>query len=167
MIAPSASDDAALRRLAERVGEALLRSRQRLTSAESCTGGWVAKCVTDIPGSSQWFGRGYVCYSNEAKMELLGVAPGVLETFGAVSRPCAEQMAVGALHAAHADIAVAVTGIAGPDGGSAEKPVGLVWFALAQSAAAPRSERRLFSGDREAIRRAAVATALELLLTRP
>jgi nicotinamide-nucleotide amidase len=101
--------------------------------AESCTGGWVAKCLTDIPGSSQWFER-------------------------------VEQMAAGALHDSGADLAVAITGIAGPDGGSPDKPVGLVWFALAQRAAPPVALQRQFAGDREAIRRAAVATALRLVI---
>ncbi len=138
-------------------------------TAESCTGGWLAKCLTDVAGSSHWFERGYVTYSNRAKQECLGVAPEVLETFGAVSQPTAEQMAAGALHAGGAHIAVAITGIAGPDGGSPQKPVGLVWLALAQRAsleAAPGSyaEERRFSGDREAVRRAAVRRALELVL---
>jgi len=156
--------DQALRLLAEQAGALLLAGRRRLATAESCTGGWVAKCLTDIAGSSQWFERGYVTYSNAAKEQSIGVAPGVIEAFGAVSRPAAEQMAAGALHASGADVAVAITGIAGPDGGSAEKPVGLVWFALAQRAAAPLVEQRQFAGDREAIRRAAVATALKLVI---
>jgi len=148
------------------VGETLLRAGWRAVTAESCTGGWVAKCLTDVPGSSRWFERGYVTYSNLAKEQSLGVATAVIETFGAVSRPAAEQMAAGALHASGADLAVAVTGIAGPDGGSLEKPVGLVWFAVASRGASAlvRAEERRFSGDREAIRRAAVARALELLL---
>ena len=148
------------------MGETLLRAGWRAVTAESCTGGWVAKCLTDVPGSSRWFERGYVTYSNLAKEQSLGVATAVIETFGAVSRPAAEQMAAGALHASGADLAVAVTGIAGPDGGSLEKPVGLVWFAVASRGASAlvRAEERRFSGDREAIRRAAVARALELLL---
>ncbi len=124
----------------------------------------MAKCLTDIAGSSQWFERGYVTYSNESKAQSIGVAASVIETFGAVSRPTAEQMAAGALHASGADMVVAVTGIAGPDGGSADKPVGLVWFALAQRTAAPVAIQQRFVGDREAIRRAAVATALEMLI---
>src|SRR5580658_9356705 len=124
--------DGGLRSLAEAAGRLLLAAGKRVATAESCTGGWVAKCLTDIPGSSQWFERGYVTYSNLAKEQAIGVAPGVLESFGAVSRATVEQMAAGALHASGAELAVAVTGIAGPDGGSADKPVGLVWFALAQ-----------------------------------
>jgi len=161
---PDDLSDQALRSLAEKAGALLLANRRRVATAESCTGGWVAKCLTDIAGSSQWFERGYVTYSNPAKEQSIGVAHGVIETFGAVSRPTAEQMAAGALHASGADVAVAITGIAGPDGGSADKPVGLVWFALAQRVAAPVAEQHRFAGDREAIRRAAVATALRLVI---
>ena len=150
--------DSALQALAVQAGTLLLAQRRRVATAESCTGGWLAKCLTDIPGSSQWFERGYVTYSNPAKEQSLGVAPGVIETFGAVSRPTVEQMAAGALHASGADLAVAITGIAGPDGGSPDKPVGLVWFALAQRGAPPVVLQQQFAGDREAIRRAAVAT---------
>jgi nicotinamide-nucleotide amidase len=156
--------DIALRALAERLAGLLLASRRRVAVAESCTGGWLAKCLTDIPGSSQWFERGYVTYSNAAKEQALGVAATVIETFGAVSRPAAEQMAAGALHASGAELAVAITGVAGPDGGTVAKPVGLVWFALAQRAGEPRALEQRFGGDREAVRRAAVATALRLLL---
>ena len=156
--------DGALRRLAETAGALLLAAGRRIATAESCTGGWVAKCLTDIAGSSQWFERGYVTYSDLAKEQSIGVAASVIETFGAVSRPTVEQMAAGALHDSGADIAVAITGIAGPDGGSAEKPVGLVWFALAQRTAPPVAVQQQFAGDREAVRRAAVATALRLLI---
>jgi nicotinamide-nucleotide amidase len=156
--------DGALRVLAERAGNLLLAKQRRVATAESCTGGWVAKCLTDIPGSSQWFERGYVTYSNQAKEQSLGVASGVIATFGAVSRPTSEQMAAGALHASGADLAVAITGIAGPDGGTAEKPVGLVWFALASRWAPLLSQQHLFKGDREAIRRASVAAALRLVI---
>jgi nicotinamide-nucleotide amidase len=159
--------DAALRTLAERAGTVLLERRRRVVVAESCTGGWVAKCLTDIPGSSQWFERGFVTYSNSAKEQSLGVAASVLETFGAVSRPAAEQMAAGALHHSAAALAVAITGIAGPDGGTPEKPVGLVWFARAQHEGAPLALEEHFEGDREAIRRAAVATALRLIIAAP
>lgn len=156
--------DSALRWLAERAGEALLAKRLRVASAESCTGGWVAKCLTDVPGSSQWFERGYVTYSNLAKEQSIGVAAEVISSFGAVSRPVVEQMAAGALHASGAELAVAITGVAGPAGGSAEKPVGLVWFALASRDAPPLARQHQFAGDREAIRRAAVATALRMLI---
>ena len=164
MATQQACDDNALRSLAERAGQMLLARRWRVASAESCTGGWVAKCLTDIPGSSQWFERGYVTYSNQAKEQSIGVSPEVLVTFGAVSRPVVEQMAAGALHASGAQLALAITGIAGPDGGSDDKPVGLVWFALASRTAPPVARQHQFDGDREAIRRAAVATALQMVI---
>jgi nicotinamide-nucleotide amidase len=157
-------DDAVLKALAERAGQRLLAGGRTLALAESCTGGWVAKCLTDVPGSSRWFERGYVTYSNAAKQQSLGVAAEVLQTFGAVSRPAAEQMAAGALHASGADLAVAITGIAGPDGGTADKPVGLVWFARTQRGVAAIAIEERFTGDREAVRRAAVATALRLII---
>jgi len=156
--------DSALRALAERAGKLLLAKRRRIATAESCTGGWVAKCLTDVPGSSQWFERGYVTYSNDAKEQSISVAASVIATFGAVSRPTVEQMAAGALHASGADLAVAITGIAGPDGGSPDKPVGLVWLALASRHAAPIVQQHFFKGDRETIRRASVAAALNLLI---
>lgn len=162
-------DDAELARLAQAVAHGLLATGRRLATAESCTGGWLAKCLTDIAGSSQWFERGYVTYSNAAKEQALGVAPEVLATFGAVSRQTAEQMAAGALSASGADIAVAITGIAGPGGGSPGKPVGLVWIALAvhrgDGIVASRSEEHVFRGEREAIRRASVAAALRVIGT--
>ncbi len=160
-------DDAQLGELARRVAEGLLAAGRRVVTAESCTGGWLAKCLTDIAGSSTWFERGYVTYSNAAKEQALGVASEVIDTFGAVSRQAAEQMAGGALHASGADVAVAITGIAGPGGGSAVKPVGLVWIVVAARAAGGRIESRAeehrFDGDREAIRRASVAAALRLI----
>ena len=156
--------DMALRSLSERVGAVLFATQRRLAVAESCTGGWLAKCLTDIPGSSQWFERGYVTYSNAAKQQALGVSASVIETFGAVSRPTAEQMAAGALHASGADLALAITGVAGPDGGSAAKPVGLVWLALARREAPGHTLEQRFGGDRERVRRAAVGAALRLLL---
>ena len=157
----------ALRALAERAGQRLLATQRRLAVAESCTGGWLAKCLTDVPGSSQWFERGYVTYSNAAKQQALAVSASVIETFGAVSRPTAEQMAAGALHASGAQLALAITGVAGPDGGTAAKPVGLVWLALAQRNGTCHALEQHFSGDREAVRRAAVAAALRLLLAAP
>ncbi len=157
-------DDQQLNELARRAGEELLQRQQTVVVAESCTGGWVAKCLTDIPGSSRWFERGYVTYSNAAKQQTLRVAAAVLEAFGAVSRPAAEQMASGALHLSGASVAVAITGIAGPDGGTSEKPVGLVWFARARRDGTAVAVEEHFGGDREAIRRAAVATALRLII---
>jgi nicotinamide-nucleotide amidase len=157
--------DSALRALAERAGHLLLSQQRRVATAESCTGGWLAKCLTDIPGSSQWFERGYVTYSNAAKEQSIRVSAGDLETFGAVSRTVVEQMAMGALEASSADFAIAITGIAGPDGGSAEKPVGLVWLALGdRRQPSPIVQRHQFSGDRESIRRASVAAALRMLI---
>jgi nicotinamide-nucleotide amidase len=165
MLPPILDDgDAALGVLSVRAGALLLAARWRVALAESCTGGWLAKCLTDIAGSSQWFERGYVTYSNQAKEQSLGVAPTVIETFGAVSRPTAEQMAAGALHSSGADLALAVTGIAGPDGGTPGKPVGLVWFALAGRAVRLSALERRFPGDREAVRRGAVATGLGLII---
>jgi nicotinamide-nucleotide amidase len=159
--------DAALRALAERAGAVLFARQHRVAVAESCTGGWLAKCLTDIPGSSQWFECGYVTYSNAAKEQALGVAASVIESFGAVSRPTVEQMATGALHYSGAALAVAITGVAGPDGGTPTRPVGLVWFARAQRAGALTALEERFSGDREAVRRAAVATALRLIIAAP
>ncbi len=156
--------EAGLRALAERAGSELLVRGARLAVAESCTGGWLAKCLTDVPGSSQWFERGFVTYSNASKAQSLGVAPAVIETFGAVSRPTAEQMAAGALSHSEATVALAITGIAGPDGGTTEKPVGLVWFARALRDGAPLAIEQRFGVGREQVRRAAVATALRLLI---
>jgi len=157
-------DDAALRALAEQAGNALRARGQRVAVAESCTGGWLAKCLTDIPGSSHWFERGFVTYSDAAKEQALGVAGEVIRTFGAVSQPTAEQMAAGTLHVSEAALAIAITGIAGPDGGTVQKPVGLVWFARAQRGQPPLAIEQRFNGDREAVRRAAVATALRLII---
>jgi nicotinamide-nucleotide amidase len=132
-------------------------------TAESCTGGMIISVLTDIPGSSSMVDRGFVTYSNDAKIEMLGVSPVTLDAHGAVSRETALEMAAGALARSHADIALAVTGIAGPDGGSAEKPVGLVWFGLAQTGRPPVTERRQFENNgRDFIRRETVRTALEL-----
>jgi len=160
-------DDARLAALAQAVAQGMLAAGRRLVTAESCTGGWLAKCLTDIAGSSQWFERGYVTYSNAAKEQTLGVAAEVLTTFGAVSRQSAEQMAAGALHASGAALAIAITGIAGPGGGTPDKPVGLVWIALAmrskEGGIRSRAEEYRFDGDREAIRRASVGAALQLI----
>jgi len=134
----------------------------RLVTAESCTGGLIAALLTAIPGSSEVFERGFVTYSNAAKSELLGVRPETLASFGAVSEEVAREMARGALGAAPADLALAVTGIAGPGGGSAEKPVGLVWFGLARRGAV-WAARCHFGGGREEVRRAAMRHGIELL----
>lgn len=135
----------------------------RSATAESCTGGLIIALLTDIPGSSSMVDRGFVTYSNEAKMEMLGVAQATLDAHGAVSRETALEMAAGALANSHAGIALAVTGIAGPDGGSEEKPVGLVWFGIASQGRQPHAERRVFENwGRDFIRRETVRTALEL-----
>ncbi len=144
-------------------GRALLAAGLTVVTAESCTGGGLASALTDLPGSSQWFERGYVTYSNEAKMQDLGVERVALETHGAVSAAVAEQMALGALQASGADLAVGITGVAGPEGGSLEKPVGLVYLALGRRGGGVRVVRELFAGERAEVRRAAVAAALRLL----
>ncbi len=158
------SSDRQLFALSKRVGEALQERGLKLVLAESCTGGWLAKCVTDVPGSSAWFDRGFVVYSNAAKMELLGVSDGTLSHFGAVSREVAFEMASGALAHSHADIAVSTTGIAGPTGGTPEKPVGTVWIGWFWEEKGFSANRFHFEGDREAVRREAVAAALSGLL---
>lgn len=135
-----------------------------VAAAESCTGGMIAAALTDAPGSSAVFERGFVTYSNEAKAEMLGVPMTLILAHGAVSGEVAQAMAQGALARSRADIAVSVTGIAGPDGGSAEKPVGLVWFGLATRAGAARVERRVFAqGSRDFVRAKATETALTLI----
>jgi len=160
MSAHAPPSDGTLASLARALGEALLARGWRAATAESCTGGWVAKAMTDVPGCSRWFGAGFVTYADEAKVRDLGVADAVLAEHGAVSEAAARAMAEGARRRAGAEVAVAVSGIAGPGGGSAAKPVGTVWFAWAFPSSV-RSEQRLFGGDRDAIRRHAVAHALE------
>ncbi len=155
--------DEALLRKAETVLEAYKARDWMLATAESCTGGLIAGCLTEISGSSAVVERGFVTYTNAAKREMLGVPAGTLERVGAVSAEVAEAMAAGALARAPVQAAVAVTGVAGPTGGSAEKPVGLVYFGLAVAGREPRQLRRLFDGDRGRIRRDSVATALDLL----
>ncbi len=151
--------------LAEQAGRALRTAGWRLATAESCTAGWIAKALTDVPGSSQWVECGYVTYSNAAKARDLGVAARTLEAHGAVSEAVVREMARGALRVSGAQVAVAVSGIAGPDGGSPGKPVGTVWFAVAASSMPePRCVVRQFAGDREAVRRQSVAHALRQVL---
>jgi len=149
--------------LAARVGERLRAKRALLVTAESCTGGWVSQAVTAIAGSSDWFERGFVVYSNAAKEQMLGVSRATLQRHGAVSEQTAQELARGALEHSRGTIALSVTGVAGPGGGSAEKPIGLVWFAWATKQAL-RSESRRFAGDREAVRRQSVVRALEGVL---
>ena len=158
--------DAELLALAERVGLRLKAQGLMLATAESCTGGLIAGAVTDIGGSSAWFERGFVTYSNEAKQEMLGVSPMCLQQYGAVSEPTAREMAAGALVHSTADFAVAVTGIAGPSGGTAEKPVGMVCFGWAVRGSSTEAETRHFAGDRAQVRKETVRHALEGILKR-
>lgn len=160
-------DDSQLLDLATRVGRRLLAAGRRMVTAESCTAGWIAKAMTDVAGSSQWFECGYVTYSNGAKVRDLGVSQQTLNEHGAVSEATVREMAQGALRLAGADVAVAVSGIAGPDGGVPGKPVGTVWFATAHRRGEDivvESRRQLFERDREANRRRSVEFALELIL---
>ena len=150
--------------LAARLGEALLARQQAVATAESCTGGWVAMALTAIPGSSRWFERGFVTYSNEAKQEMLGVRATTLNSHGAVSAATVTEMAAGALQHSRAHWSVAISGIAGPDGGSADKPVGTVWFAWQGPDGRQHGERRQFDGDRREVREQATRHAIEGLL---
>lgn len=154
-----------LEALAAELGEAMQRCGWILTTAESCTGGWLAQAVTSVAGSSAWFDRGFVTYSNAAKQDMLGVSPETLDQFGAVSEATAREMVQGALAHSAAQLAIAITGIAGPGGGSAEKPVGLVCFAWGVSGHACASATQQFSGDRRQVRAASVGFALRQLRT--
>lgn len=151
--------------LAERVGLVMKDKGLWLATAESCTGGGIAAAVTDVPGSSAWFDRGFVTYSNAAKQELLGVDADTLTQHGAVSEAVVRAMASGALAGSMADVAVAVSGIAGPDGGTQDKPVGTVWIAWAWRNRTVRAEKFLFPGGRSAVREATVFAALKGILT--
>lgn len=151
---------------ARQLGQLLVSKNALLAVAESCTGGLIAKTLTDVAGSSQWFERGLVTYSNRAKAELLGVSPELLEQFGAVSRECALAMARGLLVMTPADCGVAVTGIAGPGGGTPKKPVGLVWVAWAQRGGPVTAKRLLLKGSRASIRQKAAEAALAGLISR-
>lgn len=159
-------DQRSLEVLAADVGELLLVNGQRLATAESCTGGWVAHCLTAIAGSSGWFERGFVTYSNEAKIELLDVDADSLAAHGAVSESTAVAMALGALRHSRADWALAITGVAGPAGGSPGRPVGTVCFAWAGPDERMNAETRRFPGNREAVRAQSVRHALLGLLRR-
>lgn len=164
MTADSCSREALLERLAE----GLTRRNKRVATAESCTGGGVACAMTDMAGSSRWFERGFVSYSNEAKTEQLSVPAETIARFGAVSEEVAAAMATGALRHSRADFGVAVTGIAGPDGGSADKPVGTVCFGWSrrdgEREREPKTRRVLFAGNRQQVREQSVETALQGLL---
>ncbi|HEU5443748.1 MAG TPA: nicotinamide-nucleotide amidase [Steroidobacteraceae bacterium] len=164
---PAALTDGQLYALAETVGRELQGAGWRVVTAESCTAGWIAKALTDVPGSSQWVDSGYVTYSNTAKMRDVGVTARTLAEHGAVSEATVREMANGALRAAGVEMAIAVSGIAGPDGGTTEKPVGTVWFGIATRESrgpAAACELRRFTGDREQVRRQSVEYALRLAL---
>jgi nicotinamide-nucleotide amidase len=154
----------ALLSLAVLVGGRLKAARELLVTAESCTGGWVAQSVTAVGGSSEWFERGFVTYSNASKEELLGVRRETLERHGAVSEETAREMALGALAASRGTFALAITGVAGPTGGTPAKPVGMVCLAWASKDGSVRSETRHFTGDRETVRRQSVMRALQGVL---
>lgn len=148
-------------KLAEQLGRLLKASGKTIATAESCTGGWIAQTITEIPGSSVWFDRGFVTYSNAAKVQMLGISVQLLEDYGAVSAEAATAMAAAALTHSNADIAVAVTGIAGPDGGTQEKPVGTVFIAWAHKSGAAKVVKKQFSGNRRQIREQTVKSAIE------
>ncbi|MSQ71463.1 MAG: nicotinamide-nucleotide amidohydrolase family protein [Betaproteobacteria bacterium] len=158
--------DELLTTLATLAGARLQARGVLLATAESCTGGWVAEAVTAIAGSSAWFDRGFVTYSNEAKQEMLGVSAATLERYGAVSEATAREMAAGALRHSRAGIALAITGVAGPAGGSAEKPVGMVCLSWSTKAGGTDALTRRFDGDRYAVRRQAVICALQGVIER-
>ncbi|HEY8035474.1 MAG TPA: CinA family protein [Methylobacter sp.] len=149
--------------LAKQLGRLLKANGKTVATAESCTGGWIAQTITEVPGSSAWFDRGFVTYSNAAKVQMLGVSPQTLEKYGAVSAETATEMAAGALAHSDADVAVAVTGIAGPDGGTPEKPVGTVFIAWAHKHKNGTAKviRKQLSGNRRQIREQTVRDAME------
>ena len=159
--------DQDLYQLAEEVGRGARATRWRIVTAESCTAGWIAKALTDVAGSSQWVDSGYVTYSNTAKVRDVGVSPATLAEHGAVSEATVREMANGALRATGVEMAIAVSGIAGPEGGTPEKPVGTVWFGIATPPArgpAAVCECRRFAGNRDQVRRQSVEHALQLAL---
>ncbi|TCV02218.1 nicotinamide-nucleotide amidase [Samsonia erythrinae] len=156
--------EADILRLSSLVGEKLKVQGATLTCAESCTGGGLAKSITDIAGCSSWFNYGFVTYSNLAKQRLVNVGSETLERYGAVSEEVVTEMAAGALHAADADFAVSVSGIAGPDGGTEEKPVGTVWFGFTDKQGRSLTRKMQFSGDRNAVRLQSIHFALQTLL---
>ena len=149
--------------LAETLGNALSQCDAKVTAAESCTGGGVAHAITGVAGSSKWFDCGFVTYANSAKHKILGVSPEILNSEGAVSEPVVAQMAAGAIAAVGADFAVAISGIAGPGGGTAEKPVGTVWFCWTGPQGS-LTQKHCFSGDRHQVREQAITICLKQLL---
>ena len=155
---------AALAARAEQLLTACRQQKIKIATAESCTGGLIAGCLTAVAGSSEVVERGFVTYSNEAKMEMIGVPADLIERVGAVSEEVSRAMAEGALEHSHAQLSLAVTGVAGPGGGTAEKPVGLVHISCARIGGATRHERHIYTGDRDAVRMATVETALDMAL---
>ena len=153
--------DQELRQLAAEVTNHLSLMRLVVVTAESCTGGWLAKVLTDTAGSSKWFDRGFITYSNASKIDLLGVSPAILNSWGAVSEQTARAMAEGARRRGIGNLAVSISGIAGPNGGSPQKPVGTVWFAWSHTGQGVIAAHRRFDGDRASVRRQAVMTALK------
>ena len=160
------TDGDSINTLAVALVDELIAADRRVATAESCTGGWIAKAITDVAGSSACFSYGIVSYGNDAKSSLLGVLPATLAEHGAVSEAVVLEMVGGAIRVSGADLAVAVSGIAGPDGGSEEKPVGTVWLAWRVGDHPPTARRMCFSGDREAVRRQTVILALQGLRER-
>lgn len=148
---------------ATKLGHYLNQTHTCIVTAESCTGGWLAQCITDIAGSSAWFDRGFITYSNESKVEMLAVQSETIEKYGAVSAEVARQMTQGALQNSLADYAIAITGVAGPTGGSPEKPVGTVYIAWQKRAQPAQVTLENYSGNRQGVRRQAVYTALNLI----
>ena len=156
--------DKQLYQLAECVGAALKAKGMMLATAESCTGGWIAQAVTAVPGSSEWFERGFVTYTYISKREMLGVKSATLDAHGAVSEQTVREMTAGALERSHAQVAVSVSGTAGPSGGTPQKPLGTVCIGWGAKDGALQSATKHFDGDREAVRRQAVVFALERVL---
>jgi nicotinamide-nucleotide amidase len=154
-----------LEALAQEVGKKLKKAGRILAVAESCTGGGLGYWITSVTGSSDWFDRGFITYSDEAKIALIDVKPATLEVYGAVSEQTAIEMAEGALDKSYADISIAITGVAGPAGGTIDKPVGTVWIAIAQRGTTAQAKRYSFTGSRREIRRQAIENAMGQILT--
>jgi nicotinamide-nucleotide amidase len=157
------SNSQTLTTITQQLGEMLCKKNAKLTTAESCTGGGISEAITAVSGSSQWFEFGFVTYANSAKQQLLGVSKQTLDQYGAVSEQVVEQMAQGAIRQSRADYAIAVSGIAGPEGGTKDKPVGTVWVCW-QTPTQSWTQKLMLSGDRQAVRTAAVKKSLQQLL---
>ena len=157
------SNSQTLTTITQQLGEMLCKKNAKLTTAESCTGGGISEAITAVSGSSQWFEFGFVTYANSAKQQLLGVSKQTLDQYGAVSEQVVEQMAQGAIRQSRADYAIAVSGIAGPEGGTEDKPVGTVWVCW-QTPTESWAQKFMLSGDRQAVRKAAIKKSLQQLL---